>query len=118
MGLLPGSLRVPQAGQPRRGGRLMKVLGRVLYGLGIFLLVLAPLLRFYAYPHLAVVPIDQVSDTTSVGPNSTVFYLDGLTVKNGVELTYKRRVIGNVAESNKAGGNIAVWDTFSAGTDA
>ncbi len=43
-------------------------LGFLFVGLGVFLIALAPLLRFYAYPALAKAPLDQDSQTVSVAP--------------------------------------------------
>ena len=47
--------------------------GIALVGLGAFLIVLAPLLAFYAYDKLAVVPLDQETTSISYGPGATIF---------------------------------------------
>ena len=51
---------------------MKRIAGYVLLGLGAFLLLLAPLSRFYVYPTLAKAPIDVYSQGTSVGPGASV----------------------------------------------
>jgi hypothetical protein len=84
-------------------------LGLLLFGLGVFLLVLAPLLRFYAYPALAKAPLDQDSQTVSVAPNATYLDIGALELVEGATLTATRRVQGDVAAGND---ERAVWDVF------
>lgn len=83
--------------------------GMVLVGLGVFLLVLGVLLRFYAYPALAKAPLDQDSETVSVAPDSTYLDIGALEVVEGETLTATRRVQGDVAAGND---DRAVWDVF------
>ena len=45
-----------------------KKLAVILTGLGVFVLGVALLARFYAYDQLAVVPLDQDTTSVSVGP--------------------------------------------------
>ena len=52
--------------------------GLVLLVVGALFLVLAPLLRWYAYPRLAVAPQDQASTTVSTGTDVTVFSIPAL----------------------------------------
>jgi hypothetical protein len=84
-------------------------LGLLLVGLGVFLLVLAPLLRFYAYPALAKAPLDQDSQTVSVAPNATYLDIGALELVEGATLRATRRVQGDVAAGND---DRAVWDVF------
>ena len=44
-----------------------RVIGSILLGLGVFLLVLAPMLKFYAVPKLALAPMDVDSISTGQG---------------------------------------------------
>jgi hypothetical protein len=46
---------------------MRRVLGGVLLGLGVFLLVLAPLLKFVVYPSLAKAPFEKVKPSVSEG---------------------------------------------------
>lgn len=81
--------------------------GLVLLGLGVFLLVLAPLLTWYVAPHAERTPVDI--DSTSVLTGSGSYFDQGaLKTRNGRKLTITRRVLGDVAASEKSGR--AVWD--------
>ncbi len=51
----------------------MRRMSLVLIALGAFLIVLGPMIRWYAYPRLAVAPANQRSITTLVGENATIF---------------------------------------------
>ena len=83
--------------------------GITLVGLGVFLLVLAGLLRFYMYPSLAKAPLDQNSQTVSVAPGATYLDIGALELVEGATLTATRRVHGDVAAGND---DRAVWDVF------
>ncbi|MGH1562748.1 DUF3068 domain-containing protein [Mumia sp. DW29H23] len=90
--------------------------------IGAFLLVLAILAKTYAYDQLAVVPLDQVSETvskTAEGDDAT--YLNvaapgGPAIETG-PLESRRQVVGQVEASKDASDeldeDLAVWDTFS-----
>lgn len=86
----------------------MRVVGRVLLGIGVFLLVLAPFMRFYAYPRLAVAPIDQTLKIVSEGPGANVF--DRATLTNiKANLTATRLVQGDVDAAQEQGDDVDVW---------
>lgn len=92
-----------------------KKTGVALVGLGAFLIVLAPLLRFYAYDELAVVPLDQDTTSISEGPDATIFSIPrGREIE--VDLRSTRNVVGYVDASEEAseeqGRDLAVWETF------
>ncbi len=92
-----------------------KKLGIALIAVGVFLIVLAALARFYAYDRLAVVPLDQDTTSYSVGPDATIFdILAGEEVT--VDLLSTRNVVGDVEASEEAsdteGQDLAVWETF------
>jgi hypothetical protein len=78
-------------------------------GLGVFLIVLAPMLRWYAAPRLALAPLDQYSKTVSTAPGASYFDLSVLKVQTGQDLTATRQVRGDVKAGN---GSTAVWDVF------
>ncbi len=52
---------------------MRRLLGPILIGLGMFLVAAAALIRFYAYPTLAVAPIDQNSVTLLSAEDATIF---------------------------------------------
>ena len=95
----------------------MRVIGRVLLGLGVFLLVLAPLMRFYAYPKLANAPADQTLRIVSTGPDANV--LNTRTFTNyKTDLTATRLVQGDVDAAEKQGGNTDVWQSTVSTVDS
>jgi hypothetical protein len=86
----------------------VRVIGRVIVGVGVFLLVLAPFMRWYAYPRLAVAPLDQTLRIVSNGPGANVF--DTKTLTNiKTNLTATRLVQGDVDAGRKQGDNTDVW---------
>jgi hypothetical protein len=77
----------------------------VLIALGAFLIVLAPMVRWYAYPRVAVAPPNQRSVTTLVGPDAIIF--DIATLKNiTTDLTTKVRTIGDASTPGKCPGDV------------
>jgi hypothetical protein len=88
---------------------MRRPLGLVLVAVGVALLALAPLLRFYAYPALAKAPLDQDSQTVSVAPDATYLDIGALEIVEGATLTATRRVRGDVAAASD---DRAVWDVF------
>lgn len=80
----------------------------VLIALGAFLIVLAPMVRWYAYPRVAVAPAAQKSVTTLVGPGATIFDIN--TLKDiTTDLTTKVRTIGDTRAAKKAGNGTVVY---------
>jgi hypothetical protein len=92
--------------------RRVRKLGLILLGLGAFFIVLAPLMRFYAYPQLAKAPQGQDSVTTLVGPDATIFDI-GTLKEITTDLTTKATTVGDVEAAEKAGNNTVVWVTSS-----
>lgn len=92
---------------------MRKVLPAIIMGVGAFLLVLGLLLKFYAYPQLAVVPLDQNTRQVVQDPNATFFDADNVEPGGG-ELTTVATVIGNPSASEQAsdetGRDLAVWE--------
>lgn len=87
---------------------MRRFLGPVLIGFGAFLLVAAVLLKFYAYPKLAVAPIDQDSVTRTEATGATIFDTSSLSeITTDVSVADTTR--GDVSASNDAGDNTRVW---------
>lgn len=101
-----------KAGAPTGTARHRGV-GLALIGMAAFLLVLAPMLRWYAYPRLAVVPADVDGTLVSVG-DATVFDIDDRAERR-TDLTSIRTVRSDVSTG---AGEVAVWDTFVKTMDA
>jgi hypothetical protein len=88
---------------------MRKILGHVLVGLGAFLLVLAPLSRWYVAPRVAVAPLgctttsaickDRVNLSPSSGQAATLFDPATLTERTNVALVGQERVRADVAAS-------------------
>lgn len=93
----------------------MKKLGYVLVGLGVFVLAMALLSRFYMYDRLAVVPLDQETVSVSEGPDATIFDIASQEEVT-LDLVSTRNVVGDVEASEQGseelGQDIAVWDTL------
>ena len=84
---------------------MRRFVGPVLLGVGVFLVVLAGLLKFFVADRVIVTPIDQYAQTTSPGPGS---YLDPATLQvRSADLVAVRTLKGDVAASDK---DTAVWD--------
>ncbi len=84
---------------------MRRFLGPVLLGLGVFLLVLAGMLRFFVADRVIVTPIDQYAQTVAPGPGT---YLDPAVLKErSGDLVARRTLKADVAASDK---DTAVWD--------
>ena len=81
----------------------------MLLGLGTFLITMAALVKWYAYPTLAVVPLDQTSVSISVGHDLTYFSKADLEEKVDT-LTSTIRVVGDVKAAEEEGDDVAVWN--------
>jgi hypothetical protein len=82
----------------------------VMVGLGVFLLIGAALIKFYAYPQLAVAPKDQDSITHLSATDAVIFSTDPslLTeVKMDLEVTNTTR--GDIEATDKAPDGTLVW---------
>jgi hypothetical protein len=88
---------------------MRRAVGYVLVGLGAFLIVAAPLLKWYAAPRLVKAPLDQYSTTVSQANGATFLDISTLSVQTGQQLTATRTVRGDVAAGSSA---VAVWDVF------
>lgn len=90
----------------------MRKLSLVLIALGAFLIVLAPMVRWYAYPKLAVAPANQRSVTTLVGPNATLFDVGTLKEIN-TDLTTVVNTTGDSSTPDKAPGYVTYVNSTS-----
>ena len=80
-------------------------LGPLLFGLGVFLLVTAGMLRLFVADRLIVTPIDQYAQTVAVGPGR---WLDGDSgQEQSGDLTAIRTLKADVPASSE---DVAVWD--------
>ena len=87
---------------------MRRLLGPLLFGLGAFLLIAGLMLRFYAYPKVADVPLDQNSVTKLEAQGATLF--DTATLKPiTTDLSIESRTVGDVKASEDAGGKTRVW---------
>lgn len=87
---------------------MRKFIEPLLVGLGVFLILGAVLLRFYAYPKLAVAPSDQQSVTSLEATDATLF--DAGSLENiTTDLSVKNRTVGDVSASEKAPDGVVVW---------
>jgi len=82
------------------------------FALGAFLIVSAVLMRFYAYPKLAVAPIDQESVTLLHATDATILDIATLAPIT-TDLAVESRTVGDVDASEKAsdeaGKQVRVW---------
>lgn len=95
-----------------REERVVRKLGIVLVGLGAFFIVLAPMMRFYAYPQLAKAPQSQSTVSTLVGPDATLFDI-GTLKEITTDLTTTAKTVGDVKAAEDHGNNVVVWVTSS-----
>lgn len=80
----------------------------IMIGLGSFLMVAALLVRFYAYPHLAVAPIEQDSITRLSATDATL--LDTSTLAPiTTDLDVAVRTVGDVKATEAAADDVRVW---------
>lgn len=88
-------------------------LGVVLLGIGAFLIVFAPLLRWQVADKLVQAPADQYSVTKLSAPNAQYFSMRDLKVLTGtLDITVTTR--GDVKESTD---DHVVWDQFTNASD-
>lgn len=87
---------------------MRRLLGPILVGLGAFLVVTGLLARFYAYPALAVAPVDQNSVTKLEAKGAQI--LDLSTLKQvTTDMSVVNRTVGDVKASEDAGDGTVVW---------
>ncbi len=90
----------------------MRRMSLVLIALGAFLIVLGPMIRWYAYPRLAVAPANQRSITTLVGEDATIF--DIATLKEiTTDLTTVVNTTGDASTPGKKPGAVTYVNSTS-----
>jgi hypothetical protein len=95
---------------------LRRVVGFVLLGLGVFAVALGLLLRFYAYPQLAKVPLDTESLSVAEGDGITALVIDTVNgvpvpeVRNDLSLKSTTYVTGDLTKPEvEEDGDVAVY---------
>ena len=83
-------------------------LGPILSGIGGFLLVVGVMLSVYAYPKLAVAPIDQNSTSKLSGSDATVFDIGTLSEIN-TDLTTTALTVGQIEDTKEQDDNVRIW---------
>lgn len=91
---------------------MRRSIGLVLVGLGVLLLVLAPLSRWYAYPQLAVAS-DETAERVSTGSDVVVLDLGAVISREGeIERSTDVRSVRRIVPDRGAGSDdTAVWET-------
>lgn len=100
---------------------MKRVFGSIILGLGVFLLVLAPMLMFYVAPKLAVAPLDVDSVTTGTGvmikklnPAKIADFPNIYDTNFPIKSTRYTRGDVQASEQEQAKkDNVAIYDTFS-----
>ncbi|MDF3147543.1 MULTISPECIES: DUF3068 domain-containing protein [unclassified Streptomyces] len=87
--------------------RTASVLPLILIGLGVFALVFGQLLDRYVEPRVKRTPVDVETDSVLTGTGS-FFDTGALETVHGKQITITRRVVGDVAASERSGN--AVWN--------
>ncbi|MCW2784118.1 MAG: hypothetical protein JWP74_635 [Marmoricola sp.] len=90
----------------------MRRMSLVLIALGAFLIVLGPMVRWYAYPHLAVAPANERTTTGLIATDATVF--DVGTLKDiTTTLHTKVNTIGDASTPNSHPGLVTYTNSTS-----
>ncbi len=89
---------------------MRRLIAPSLIGLGVFLVVAALLLRFFAYPTLAVAPVDQDSVTELTAQDATLFDSDPAVLENfTTDLTVLSKTVGDVEATQAAPDGVRCW---------
>lgn len=93
---------------------MRRLMPPVMVGLGVFLLLGAALIKFYAYPKLAVAPIDQDSTTKLFAEDAVIFDSDPNFLREvRTDLSVASTTRGNVEASEDAsdelGDPVRIW---------
>ena len=87
---------------------MRRILVPLLVGVGCFLIVAALMVRFYAYPKLAVAPVNQNSVTKLQAEGATFFNTSTLTEEQ-TDLSVENQTLGDVEATEEAGDDVRVW---------
>jgi hypothetical protein len=95
---------------------MRRIVSLVLIGLGVFAVALGLLLRFYAYPKLAKVPLDIDNVSVAQGDNVTSVLIEEIDdvptpqLRHGLSVTSTTHVTGDLTEPRvEEGGDVAAW---------
>ncbi len=95
---------------------MRRVVSYVLIGLGVFAVALGLLLRFYAYPQLAKVPLDIDNVSVAQGSGVTALVIETVDdvptpqIRSGLSLTSTTHVTGDLTQPEVVeDGDVAVW---------
>jgi hypothetical protein len=95
---------------------MRRVVSYVLVGLGVFALALGLLLRFYAYPKLAKVPLDIDNTSVAQGDGVTALVIEEVDdvptpeIRTDLSLTSTTHVTGDLTQPEvKEDGDVAAW---------
>ena len=91
------------------------IVSLVLVGAGIFCIVLGLVVRFYAYPRVAAMPLDYYLVTESRAEDATYFDPATMTERRGRTLVATHTIRGDVTSGTR---DIAVWESFDFMRDA
>jgi hypothetical protein len=87
---------------------MRRILGPLLVGVGCFLIVAALMVRFYAYPKLAVAPVNQDSVTKLQAEDAT-FFNTGTLTEEQTDLSVENQTLGDAEATEEAGDDVRVW---------
>lgn len=95
---------------------MRRIVSYVLIGLGVFALALGLLLRFYAYPKLAKIPLDIDNTSVAQGNGITALVIEEVDdvptpqIRTGLSLTSTTHVTGDLTEPQVVeDGDVAAW---------
>lgn len=95
---------------------MRRIVSFVLLGLGVFAVALGLLLRFYAYPQLAKIPLDNESTSVAEGRDITALVIDDKDgapspeIRTGLSLTSTTYVTGDLRAAEVVeDGDVAVY---------
>ncbi len=95
---------------------MRRVVSYIVIGLGVFAIALGLLLRFYAYPRLAKVPLDIDNTSVAQGTGVTALVIeevDGVPtpeIRHDLNLTSTTHVTGDLTQPEiKEDGDVAAW---------
>ncbi|MFD9432513.1 DUF3068 domain-containing protein [Streptomyces sp. NPDC060002] len=89
----------------------------ILLALAVFFAALSPLLRWYAFPHLAKIPANEYQTMVLEAKNATLLDYGTMTARTVPKITIVQTLKGDVEASEKiektAGRDVVVWDGLS-----
>ncbi|MGH3758310.1 DUF3068 domain-containing protein [Actinophytocola sp.] len=103
---------------------MRRIVSFILLGLGVFAVALGLLLRFYAYPQLAKIPLDNESTSVAEGDGVTALVIRTVNgapspeIRRNLSLTSTTYVTGDLTQPEvEEGGDVAVYVEATKTTD-